>query len=86
MVRRLIDEARNQGKVDVIDELADEGFVGPDPAVGGEFDRESVKPQIAGSGDSGGGDGGDGDSGSGDSGSGSGGSDSGSQLPDVGAP
>jgi steroid delta-isomerase-like uncharacterized protein len=46
VVRRLIDEVRNQGRLEVIDELANEDFVGHDPAVGGEFDRESVKPQI----------------------------------------
>jgi predicted ester cyclase len=38
--------AWNQGKLEVIDELTDEGFVGHDPAAGGEFDREGGKQQI----------------------------------------
>jgi predicted ester cyclase len=46
VARRVIEEAWNQGKLEVIDELADEGFVGHDPAAGGEFDREGGKQQI----------------------------------------
>ena len=44
--RRFIEEAFNGGNLDVIDELAADGFVNHDP-LAGEQDKESGKQQIA---------------------------------------
>jgi predicted ester cyclase len=45
--RRFIDEAFNQGNLDVIDEICAEGFVDHDPLMGDQ-DTEGVKQSIAG--------------------------------------
>ena len=45
--RRLLEEAFNEGKVDLIDELCTDGYVGHDPVVGDD-DREASKRTIAG--------------------------------------
>lgn len=45
--RRLIEEGFNQGHLEVIDEIAAEGFIDHDPMVG-EQDREGAKQSIAG--------------------------------------
>jgi predicted ester cyclase len=43
--RRLLEEVFNEGKVDLIDELCAEGFVGHDPILGDE-DREASKRSV----------------------------------------
>ena len=45
--RRILEEAFSEGKVDLIDELCTEGFVGHDPILGDE-DREASKRSLAG--------------------------------------
>src|SRR5438309_11431711 len=45
--RRLIEEAFNQGNLDVLDEVCTEGFVDHDPLMG-DSDREGVKQTISG--------------------------------------
>jgi steroid delta-isomerase-like uncharacterized protein len=45
--RRVIEEAFNEGKLEVIDELCTDDFVSHDP-LAGDTDKEGVKQQIAG--------------------------------------